>query len=148
MLWIRYECPPVAERIDAFDELLLREEGAGILNWGIEGARRLLKNKGLIQRSANHSQRIDELLQESDSATAFIDTCVVKAIGESVTLEALYTAYLNFCRARDWEAKEYRSACRGFRSAINAKFQVSYRHDISSGNGYAKRGYTGIKIRS
>lgn len=148
MLWIRYECPPVAERIDAFDELLLREEGAGILNWGIEGARRLLKNKGLIQRSANHSLRVDELLQESDSVAAFIDTCVVRATGESVTSEALYTAYLNFCRAQDWEPKEERRARRGFRSVINAKFQIPYRHDISSGNGYVRRGYVGIKIRS
>lgn len=148
MLWIKYELLSDIEKIDAFDELLLREEGAGILNWGIEGACRLLKNKGQIQRSENHSLRVDELLQESDSAAAFIDTCVVKATGESVTSEALYTAYLDFCRARDWEAKEYRNACRGFRSAIEAKFHLSYRHDIPAGNGYVRRGYAGIKIRS
>jgi len=57
--------------------VLLREEGSGILNWAIEGACKLLKNGGQIPRSEEQTKRIRELLLESESVPAFVETQVV-----------------------------------------------------------------------
>lgn len=102
MLWIRYECPPVKEKIDAFDDYLLEHEAPGILNWGIEGACKLIRNKCRIPRSEKQLQRINELLMESNSVNAFVETCLVQEAGASATMQELYSAYVRFCASRDW----------------------------------------------
>ena len=38
MRWIEYNCEPVKEKIPNFAQVLLEEEGSGILNWALEGA--------------------------------------------------------------------------------------------------------------
>ena len=102
MLWIRYECPPVQEKIDAFDDYLLEREAQGILNWGIAGACKLIRCKGTIPRSEKQLQRINDLLMESNSVNAFVETCFVLEAGVSVTMQELYSAYVRFCASRDW----------------------------------------------
>ena len=143
ILWIRYECPPVKEKIPDFDDILIDEEGSGILNWALEGAVKLLKNGGKIPRTAEHTRRVEELLQESDSVNAFVEQCLVKKAGSAVTSEELYWAYEKFCRQQDWIPKSEYKAKSGFRSAILAKFKVS-RSNIHNGT---RKGYEGIGIR-
>ena len=102
MLWINYNCEPVKDKIDNFADVLLKEEGSGILNWALEGARKLLMNDGQIPRSEEHVRRIRELLLESDSVHAFVETQVVEDPMGRVTSEQLYAAYWQFCRTQDW----------------------------------------------
>ena len=99
MRWIEYTCEPVREKIPNFDQLLVKQEGSGILNWAIEGARRLIANGGQIPRSEEQTKRIEALLLESDSVRAFVeDEVVAKPMGK-VTSEQLYAAYWRFCTA-------------------------------------------------
>lgn len=42
ILWVKYENPPPVVPIENFDQLLIREEGSGILNFALDGARELL----------------------------------------------------------------------------------------------------------
>lgn len=147
MLWIRYECPPVQEKIDAFDDYLLEHEAQGILNWGMEGACKLIRNKCRIPRSEKQLQRINELLMESNSVNAFVETCLVQEAGASATMPELYRAYERFCDNRDWEVLSHRKAKRQLRTYIESKFHITQRHDLPSGP-YAvpSRGYSGIRI--
>ena len=77
--------------------MLLREEGSGILNWAIDGACELLKNGGQMPRSEEQTKRIEELLKESESVPAFVETQVDKYPMGKVTMDQLYSAYLRFC---------------------------------------------------
>ena len=52
------------------------EEGSGILNWALEGAQELIRNNGQIPRSEEQTKRIEELLLESDSVRAFVESQV------------------------------------------------------------------------
>ena len=78
MLWIDYNCEPVPDekKIDDFGEFLLEKEGPGILKWAIEGACKLITHGGQIPRSEEHKRRIRELLLESDSVRAFVESQV------------------------------------------------------------------------
>ena len=78
---------------------MLKEEGSGILNWALEGARKLLKNGGQIPRSEEHERRIRELLLESDSVHSFIEDMIIADPMGQVTSEQLYAAYWRFCAA-------------------------------------------------
>ena len=49
-LCICYNGKPPKNPIRDFDEVLVREEGSGILNWMLAGARKLLQNGGKIPR--------------------------------------------------------------------------------------------------
>lgn len=61
------------DRIDRYDETLLTKEGSGILNWAIEGAKILKKNKVF---SSNEESRGDahQNLLESNSVYAYLES--------------------------------------------------------------------------
>ena len=104
MLWIDYNCEPVKkeDKDPYFAEVLLREEGSGILNWALEGARKLLMNGGQIPRSEEQTKRIKALLLERDSVRSFIEDMVIADPMGQVTSEQLYAAYWQFCHTQDW----------------------------------------------
>ena len=87
MRWIEYNCEPVKAKIPLFEEVLLRDEGSGILNWAIEGACKLIKNGGQIPRSEEQTKRIKALLLESDSVRSFIEAWIVSDTMGQVTSE-------------------------------------------------------------
>lgn len=147
MLWIRYDCAEVAEKIPEFDKVLLEEEGSGILNWAIEGACKLLKHHGRIPRSEVQLKRIDDLLRESDSAHAFVTSQLEKAPAGKVLSAQLYIAYLKFCDSQDWEPLPERKATRQIKQEIETLFHIEQRHDLTTEYGNNVRGYSGIQFK-
>ena len=147
MLWICYNCPPVMDKICHFDELLLKEEGSGILNWAIEGACKLIRNGGNIPRSEAHLKRIEDLLMESDSVRAFITTAFELEENGKVLSNQLYSAYKQFCDERDWEPLPERKAMRQMKQQIESTFHIEQRHDLPNNYGMSLRGYTGIQFK-
>lgn len=84
MLIARYESPPPKVKIPNFGELLIREEGPGILNWALDGLRMLLKDieeTGDIRLTDRQAGVVDSLLAESDSLRFFLRECVQRADG-------------------------------------------------------------------
>ena len=105
LLNVRYEKPPVAKRIPDFDKVLLREEGPGILSWGIEGFVKLqaeLAERGDFSLTPAQQERIDSLLQESDSLRLFVRTRIKRSDGDNVTTSELVQAYAMFCADQGW----------------------------------------------
>ena len=133
------------DKICHFDELLLKEEGSGILNWAIAGACKLLHNGGNIPRSEAHLKRIKDLLMESDSVRAFITTSFELAENGKVLSSQLYAAYKQFCDERDWEPLPERKAMRQMKQQIESTFHIEQRHDLANEYGVSFRGYTGIR---
>lgn len=145
MLWIKYDNPPPAEVIVDFDLKLLAEEGSGILNWALEGAAKLLRCGGKIPRSANQNERIDNLMQESDSINAFISECVEQVSGSNVTVSDLLVAYSHYCQDRKWQPLSERIFQTRLPDIMLKKFHASRRNDIKRGD-RVQRGYSRFKI--
>jgi putative DNA primase/helicase len=78
-------------RISDFANLLVQQEGPGILNWMLEGAilhLRELREHGNFVLTANQKDQIDRILAESDSVGDFVRHCVHPGKkSDSVTVE-------------------------------------------------------------
>lgn len=106
MLLVRYESPPPRRRIPNFGELLVREEGPGILNWALQGLGLLLADideTGDIRLTRRQTDFVDSLLVESDSLRFFLRQNVVRRDGSSLTVDEIVQAYDRYCPERGWE---------------------------------------------
>ena len=145
VLWIPFEKPPVQHRIPDFDKLLLQEEGAGILNWMIEGASKLLSTG--IPADGAFARRLDGLLQESDSIYGFLRACIEKTSERNadITVEGLHREYELWCLKNDWQPLPMRVASGKMREGIMALYQVPQAHDLLH-LGKSVRGYHGLRL--
>lgn len=75
------------------------EERSGILNWMIEGALRLIKNKGKFTQTKSQEQVIIQFKRASDNISSYIMECLaldIKAITPKVDC---YSHYKEYCDA-------------------------------------------------
>ena len=128
VLWIPFERPPVKNRIPDFDKILLKEEGSGILNWMIEGATKLLA-EGIPQNTTS-AQRVEDLLQESDSIYGFLRARVEPAEKSDITEEELYASYSLWCYRNNWTPIRQRDAKSKLQEGIMTLFQVPRSNDL------------------
>ena len=146
VLWIPFERPPVQYRIPDFDKILLQNEGAGILNWMVEGASKVLKTG--IQHDGASARRLDSLLQESDSIYGFLRARIEKSSEKhaAVTAEELGRKYELWCLENDWQPLPMRIASGKLREGIMALYQVPQAHDLLH-MGRSARGYHGLQFK-
>lgn len=94
--------------IDNADRSLLQKlatpgELAGLLNWAIEGLKRLL-----VQGDFSNARSIQEVretyIRMSDSVAAFAMDCILVSSDDYVQKKELYTVYTDYCRARNYPA--------------------------------------------
>jgi putative DNA primase/helicase len=134
--------------IDNFDQILVAEEGSGILAWMIEGARlhwcELSDHKG-FESTAEQKERVHNLIQRSKSVEIFVQTNIQKAPTEDLTVVELYDAYVNFCKRKTWTPVKEQTFEIESRHLINQYWSVCRSHDIDR-DGKSKRGYHGIDL--
>lgn len=149
LLIIEFEQAAPEKPIAHFDDLLIAEEGAGILNWMIEGAIKLfhdLDQYGRVQLSKEQSQRIESLLAESDSIRAFVLKCVTSSHGSDVTTAELEEAYTTYCDAKGWKAETVLNFEKQIRNIMLETHRLSRRNDIKR-NGKAQKGYMHVALQ-
>lgn len=106
MLIVRYESPPPKRIIFDFAELLIREEGPGILNWALQGLHLLLKDieeTGTIRLTDRQKGMVDSLLAESDSLRWFLTNRVKRQDGSDLTTHEIVQAYAEYCPEMGWQ---------------------------------------------
>jgi putative DNA primase/helicase len=106
LLTVHYGRLPPKERIPDFAGLLVREEGAGILNFALQGLaelRRCLEADGRFPRSDRQTERIDKLLDESDSVRAFVREGLWKKAGCTISVDQVVNGYRTFCETKGWD---------------------------------------------
>ena len=84
---IRFEAPAPAKKIPDFKDVLIREEGSGILNWALQGLGMLLKDietHGDIRLTDTQEKIVDGLLAESEACGFLVEN----AVDESADLSA------------------------------------------------------------
>jgi P4 family phage/plasmid primase-like protien len=76
----------------------IEAEGAGILNWALEGLYRL-KARGHFEIPASVRDATAEFEESNDVAAAFLDAECVRDRAERITGQRLYEAYSDWCKA-------------------------------------------------
>jgi phage/plasmid-associated DNA primase len=81
-------------------KLTTPEELSGMLNWALEGLRRLLK-QGHFTYTKTQSEVEEEWVARTDSLRAFVKKYARKSTGHYVTKESFYAAYSAFCEENE-----------------------------------------------
>jgi P4 family phage/plasmid primase-like protien len=137
-----------AEIIDNFDEILVCEEGEGILAWMIDGARKhweeLRTHKGFSTTSIQRA-RVTELLARSKAIETFVQTEIEKDQKKNVTVGELYEAYARYCVSKEWTPTTERKFEEASQHLILRHWGIPKSHSLER-NKKSKRGYRGIVL--
>ena len=83
------------------EKLTTKEEMGGLLNFAIEGLKRLLE-KGDFSETKSVAEVRENYIRQSDSVSAFqMDCIVIKSDGE-IEKKKLYTSYADYCREKGY----------------------------------------------
>lgn len=155
---ILMECAPppgARRRIVDFGQMLLQEEGSGILNWVLEGLRALYDLDGQIRLDAAQQERVDELLDESDTLAKYLHEsleavrCEDASGRTSLTVEEIWNGYMAFCTGRDWTVAPRRLVERSLTDLVARFFNGRQSNNIlePGSSGHRVRGYRGVRWR-
>ena len=137
-----------ARAIPDFAAHIVAKEGPGILRWAVEGAVELLqaiKATGRFPRSPAQLARIEELLDQSDSAAAFVSKCVLKDAGADVSTKELYASYEDFCGLRGWAGLNEREFQLKLPRLMKTHFQAWSSQGLLRDSKHV-RGYRGVRL--
>lgn len=149
LLIVRYEAPPPKKKIPDFGELLVREEGSGILNFAITGLAMLLQDIDEIGDIALTDRRrtlIDNLLAESDSLRFFLDEAVERAEDADLSVNEIVEEYAAFCPDRGWSPLHVTEIQRSLEALMLELFHVTKSHCIKR-DGRSVRGFFGVTFK-
>ena len=107
---------PVHKRKENFAQLLIAEEGPGILQWMVEGAVRVT-NQGFSEpESVKLSTQVYR--HEEDHMAKFIDERTIVVENGSVTKTMLFNAYRDWCAENGEKAMSQNSFAREIRARL------------------------------
>ena len=136
---------PIAD----FDKELLRDEGPGILNWMLDGLKKMEADGWQLKLNDEQQARVDSLLLESDSVMVFTRDVFVKDPGLTVTVSDAFDSYTEYCQERGWAPVPRYDFGGQIEKAIAAQYGVALRHDITILSTYkAQRGWKGLGLKN
>lgn len=105
LLIVPYKNPKPEKPIVQFADILIKDEDSGIINWMIEGAIKVLNEldtKGVFMITDVQKERVDDLLDESDSLLSFVKRKIVRKDDSVLTTEEIVNRYYDFCDEKGW----------------------------------------------
>jgi P4 family phage/plasmid primase-like protien len=149
LLIVRYENPPPTKRVLDFDQVLLRDEGAGILRWALVGFLKLqteFAEVGDFKLTDAQHERIDSLLAESESLRLFVKERLVRREYGDVTTNEIGQAYSEYCADKGWNALPSAVVERTLPDLILEAFHVTKSHSIERGGKKSNRGWHNVQL--
>ncbi len=149
LLIVRFESPPPKKTIPKFVDLLIAEEGSGILNWALIGLQMVLddiKEYGGIQLSGNQTGVVDALLAESDSLRHFLSDCVVRDDNCDISVSEIKEAYAEYCPKKKWTAKPITMIEKELEGLMLELFQTTKSNSILR-EGKSVRGFRRVRLK-
>jgi hypothetical protein len=146
---VEYEKPRTSKTIPEFPEILIRDEGSGILLAAVEGLQKLLadiKEYGTLQLSTRQRERVESLLNESDGLRLFLGSSVETDTEKDLTTAEILHEYSGFCLERGWSMST-RKAESELPDLMVELFQAIRSNHIERGDGKV-RGYRGVKFKT
>ncbi|HOY08846.1 MAG TPA: hypothetical protein PLB05_02080 [Candidatus Omnitrophota bacterium] len=155
LLIIRFNAPEPAKVVPEFNEVLIRDEGSGILNWALQGLGMLLqdiKERGTIALTEAQKNIVDALLAESDSLRQFLVENVVTDEESDLTVTEIIEAYAEYCPLKGWNPKPITVIQRELERLVLELFKTTKSNSITredEGNGKEKsqRGFRRVNFR-
>lgn len=149
LLIIRFEAPAPAKKIPYFADLLIKEEGPGILNFALEGLRMTFKDiaeRGDIHLAELQEDRIESLLAESDSLRHFLTECVISDPVGDLSSAEIVERYAEYCPQKGWNAKPITVVYRELEGLMLELFRVAKSNSIKR-DGKSIRGFSRVMFR-
>lgn len=140
---------PVARVNPKLAEEIIRDEAPGIINLALRGLARVRASfgaRGAFPMDAKQLQRVEGLIDESDSLRSFLRSSVTTAAGGDVTTEELKRSYSDHCAERGWIEQSAVVFRNQVPQLMHEFFRARARHDIHR-DGSARRGYSGVSLR-
>lgn len=150
LLIIRFEAPAPAKKVPDFKDVLIREEGSGILNWALQGLGMLLqdiKTHGDIKLTEAQEGIIDGLLGESDSLRHFLLENVVQDEEADLSSTEIVEAYAEYCPRKGWNSKPITVIHRELEGLMLELFGTSKSNSIKR-DGKSTRGFRRVRFNN
>ena len=150
LLIVRFESEPPMKKIPNFADLLIREEGSGILNWALQGLAMLLddiQGYGDIKLESEQKGIVDALLAESDSLKYFLEECVEADECRDLSVQELVEAYAEYCPTKGWHPKPITIIQRELEGLMLQKFHAAKSNSIQR-NGKGARGFRRVRLKN
>jgi putative DNA primase/helicase len=148
LLIVRYEAPPPKKKIPDFAEMLVDQEGSGILNWALDGIRKLMNDidsHGDITLSDRQKGVVESLLAESESLRHFLKKRIEHVPTRNLTVDEIIEAYADFCPEMGWNALPITEIQRDLPSLMLEIFRTVRAQDIQR-DGKSKRGFRNVSF--
>ena len=146
--WLIINCnnyfPPAKANTRILDYICTPNEFSGLLNWALIGLKRLLE-KGQFSDNRTWEQERERYLASSNSALAYIESHVEYSTEEKdrVTKEALYAAYVTYCKANDLPVMRQADLTTTMRQAIPDAKETLFRVE-----GHGKKGWSHVTVNA
>jgi putative DNA primase/helicase len=144
--WVIINCnnyfPPVKANTRILDYICTSNEFSGLLNWALQGLKRLLE-KGQFSDNRTWEQERERYLASSNSALAYIEGHVEYSIKEKdrITKEDLYASYAKYCRENDLPIMRQADVTTTMRQTIPDAKETLFRVE-----GHGKHGWTHVTV--
>jgi phage/plasmid-associated DNA primase len=146
---LRFVREPIKTRIPFFHRELLAAEGSGILNFSLDGLLDYYRDeaaRGDLILSTEQTERIENLLTQSDGFRAFIMRELVTTDGEDISVDELITAYADYARGKKWRIPKQQTLQEQAQELMIEIWGIARSHSIER-DGKNVRGYRGIRLR-
>lgn len=144
---IEYRKPKPEHIITSLADLILREEGSGVLNWAIAGLGKLRNDEWRFKLTEPQQKVRDKTLLESDSPQQFVKECFEKDETATLTQEDCFGYYVAYCKKLEWTPLPRTIANPIIENQLMRHFTVGQRNDIKGPTGTAQRGWKGIRVK-
>ena len=121
---------------------LIQEEGPGIFNWFLEGARRVRRNDWKITLSAVQRARIDRLLALSNPMKVFVQNHIASSAGHYFTSADAWSLYVAVRQEAGLPVLESAAFYKQLAKAMGEVHQVASVNSLPG----KQRGYRGFKL--
>jgi len=151
--WVKCKNYKPAVPIADFAGKLIAEEGPGILNWALAGAKTIiLSGSSSMPRSELQAARLDYLFSSADPLTLFLSTALQSNRGTTITGDELFAEFTKFSLAMEWQPWSQREFQKQIHDAMIRLFQCPLRRDVprlSAGGKFTNRaGFYHVKFKS
>ena len=147
MVVVPFHKHSLARRIPHFENVLLREEGPGIVNLALEMALACLK-AGRVNLTPAQARRVDDMLDRSDPVREFVVDHIEAHPGETLTKREIRERFKDECRTRRWSVPSNREIGSRLKDVMKELFGADESNSVENFDGRAGQGYRGVDWRT
>lgn len=147
---VRYKAPAPRKNIPHFENVLIQEEGSGILNFALEGVKMVLddiRNYGKLYMTEAQQKIVDDLLAESASLRQFLTENIIRSYGSDITTQEITENYASYCPDHGWTPLPITEIESQLKELMLELFQTAQSHSIKRSDGKSVRGYRGLRLK-